>query len=558
MAVAGVTRRWGGTGRSVRAAVALTFATALLAGGQGAAADPAVDPEPAPPPAEEPSEQPAEATSDEPADATSDEPADEPADSPPATGGFGGAASGPADLILLPEDPDYPVPAPPSNAELPLELDAVPGYLDNAACDPVQRPGVSAFANLISKHYDRTYYTTARANCSSNKSLHHEGRALDWSLDAGDPMDRRIGDDLVVWLTENDGEMAARFGISQIIWNQRVWNSWTPDQWYAYVGVSGHTDHIHFSFSWDGAQMRTSWWTGVPVTEPDLGPCAAVAGTPAAISEVPRTQECAVDSIAAPASDFATVYPLGVGPGVEVFQEEVNLPVTGELDEGTRAALLDWQEQNGVPRTGVLDQFSYAALTGAQDLIPDLEPQVLGSGLPDYAVTEFTAVKNVQLGLGDSGPAVELLQDALEVEADGVFGEATEAALLAYTTDHPWLAPATSTDPLLWHILEREQMVTLDVRHIGLEPGDDGPVVALLQDQLGIEADGQFGQGTEDAVREAQAENGLAVTGRVDGDTWAVVDTGQRSSRFVVDEWGRTWYRGSLLLDLDDLPVATR
>ena len=36
-----------------------------------------------------------------------------------------------------------------------------------------------------------------------------------------------------------------------------------------------HTDHIHFSFSWDGAYARTSWWTGKALTTVSPGPASA-------------------------------------------------------------------------------------------------------------------------------------------------------------------------------------------------------------------------------------------------------------------------------------------
>lgn len=523
MAGRGAAGRWGGHSTAMRSgcrtAVAIALGIALVAGGQSASADPDDADVPAAEPADQ---QPAddasdgEGTSEDGGNDADSDTADSDTDDAPATHGFGGAPGGPADLMLLDDDPDYPVKAPPEGADLPRDVDAVPGYLDNTVCDPVERPGVTAFANLIGQHYELTHYTTARNACAT-KSLHHEGRALDWTLDAYDPMQRRIGDDLVVWLTENDGEMAARFGISQIIWNHRVWNAWTPDQWFEYVGVSPHSDHIHFSFSWDGAQMRTSWWTGVPVIEPDLGPCVA-AGSPATLSAIPRTGDC---------------------PAVEV-PDAVSDDNDAADDTGT---VEDGSEDEGS------DERADSQESDLSVRAPDL---------PDYLVTAYTPVKETVLAQGDTGPAVELLQESLGMdEADGVFGAETEAALHDYTSDHPWLLPSTSTDPLLWHILEREQMVTLDVRHITLEPGDDGPVVELLQDQLGVEVDGQYGEVTEAAVREAQAEEGIAETGQVDGHTWAAVDTGQRTSPFTIDEMGRTWYRGSIYLTVEDLPEVT-
>ena len=67
--------------------------------------------------------------------------------------------------------------------------------------------------------------------------------------------------------------MAKRFGINYIIWNRQMWRAYDPGRgWAPYYGVSPHTDHIHFSFNWDGACMRSSWWSGVAVTTPLTGP----------------------------------------------------------------------------------------------------------------------------------------------------------------------------------------------------------------------------------------------------------------------------------------------
>ncbi len=48
--------------------------------------------------------------------------------------------------------------------------------------------------------------------------------------------------------------MARRFGIMYIIWNHQIWGTYAPQRgWAPYTGSVPHTDHIHFSFSWDGA-----------------------------------------------------------------------------------------------------------------------------------------------------------------------------------------------------------------------------------------------------------------------------------------------------------------
>lgn len=473
--------------------------------------------------------------------------------------GYGGRATGPMPLPTLPDDPAYPVPAPPLNELLPEELDALPPLGDNILCNPVDFPGVEAFGNLIGEHYNRPYYSTTRS-CAGVRSLHHEGRALDWPLNAYDPQDRRIGDAVVTWLTDNDGEMAARMGVRSIIWNHRTWRIDDTAGWRGYVGQSPHTDHVHFSFTWDGAMMRTSWWTGVAVTEPDLGPCEVVRGAYAALPQGPRLEACtAVGALSQPQTGYAEVRPGRGGPGVELLQPILGVPETGVLDADTQDALLQWQEEQGIPQTGILDQFTYAAALGLE--LPEIPAEALAVPLAEHQSTEFTPYKRVQLTEGDRGEAVAVLQAALDVDPDGSFGPVTAEALRAYTEAHPLLRESVTTSPLVWHLLEHETYPTLAYREHELALGDEGFVVAVLQAQLGVDTDGRFGPITEAALQQVQEDAGLEPTGVADGPTWAVADQGQLAgllgAGITIDEMGRRWFGGAILLTVQDLPTAS-
>ncbi len=107
---------------------------------------------------------------------------------------------------------------------------------------------------------------------------HGEGRALDWMINANNAEQLALANALTRWLAAPDaqgraGAMAKRFGINYIIWNRQQWRAYDPARgWAPYYGVSPHTDHIHFSFNWDGARKRSSWWSGVAVTTPLTGP----------------------------------------------------------------------------------------------------------------------------------------------------------------------------------------------------------------------------------------------------------------------------------------------
>ncbi len=440
--------------------------------------------------------------------------------------GYGGRSTGPSPLVLLPADPAYPMPQPPASETLPEEIDAVAPWQPNIVCDPVDKPGVEAFGNLVGSNYGREDFSTSRT-CTGSKSEHYDGRALDWPLNASDPRDRRIGDGAVTWLTDNDGEMAKRFGIQSIIWNS---HSWKPDGkgWQGYVGESAHTDHVHFSFSWDGAMMRTSWWTSVALEANDEGPCAVVAGQYAAIPNAARTEPCPTGLIAPPDTGYTSVRPGGQGAGVGLLQPLLEVKQSGELDGPTREALLGWQDEQGVPQTGVLDQLTYAAALGWN--LPAIPDAARALALPDYLVTDYSAYQRVVLSRGSIGPAVEALQNALELDADGSFGPITEEALLKFTTDNPRLAPQEETSALVWHELELRDNPTLPYRSAALAQGDTGAAVVMAQQLVGAEPDGVFGPMTEAAILRAQSKAGLDETGVMDGLTWAALDVGEKTA----------------------------
>ena len=112
-------------------------------------------------------------------------------------------------------DPDI-VPAPPVNEDLPLEVDEKAPFEQQISCDPVDRPGVTAFALLVSEHYGRPTFFGARP-CIDYASFHHDGRALDWPLAAWVSEDRMIADAVLVWLTDNDGEMAGPWALGAVV-----------------------------------------------------------------------------------------------------------------------------------------------------------------------------------------------------------------------------------------------------------------------------------------------------------------------------------------------------
>ena len=152
-------------------------------------------------------------------------------------------------------------------------------YDGQSKCKPSPKPGVVAFQELLRAAYpDSTWFGISRGCKVGGDSEHKEGRALDWSRDGTNPAQRRTVKELMTWLFApdahgNEHAMVRRLGIMYIVWNRRIWSTWDQG-WDVYCiqkrrkckdpdsksEFHPHTDHVHFSFSWKGARMQTSFW----------------------------------------------------------------------------------------------------------------------------------------------------------------------------------------------------------------------------------------------------------------------------------------------------------
>ena len=188
-----------------------------------------------------------------------------------------------------------PYPKPPQ--PLPSALDVAPPYQKGTQCLTYNQPGAVAFAKMLNATYGSRTYGILRT-CAAE---HGEGRALDWMINANDPTQLALANAITRWLAAPDaqgraGAMAKRFGINYIIWNRQQWRAYDPARgWAPYYGVSPHTDHIHISFNWDGARMRSSWWSGIAVTTPRCcseSTASACAIASASASRISRPMYC--------------------------------------------------------------------------------------------------------------------------------------------------------------------------------------------------------------------------------------------------------------------------
>jgi peptidoglycan hydrolase-like protein with peptidoglycan-binding domain len=430
----------------------------------------------------------------------------------------------------------YPTPQPAK--PLSKVLDIASSYEPQDSCDPAAKPGVTAFMNLMLTTYHVGFSDGIIRDCAVGAtSEHKEGRAWDWAIPAT-TKDRATAQYVVTWLSANNGQMARRFGIMYIIWNKHIWGIYRPeDGWRPYSGESDHTDHVHFSFSWDGAEKRTSWWTGVPVTVQDRGPCAPYAGQPAPMYTGRNTSACTTPP-KAPHTTYAVVWPGQSTSSVKVAQKALGLTIDGTFGATTRSALVAWQKANKVPVTGVLDNATWAKLVPATPATPPNKVAPVGRGslvsLPAAPAassldklahtTSVSRYLKTVVREGSSGKAVRALQVALAITPfDGKFGPITLKAVKAFQTSRH-LKSTGVVDAATWTQVQRVANPLLPYRATVLKPGSTGSSVVVLQKQLKIAADGEFGPQTVAAVKAFQKAVHLASTGVVAVQTWIALE----------------------------------
>lgn len=181
----------------------------------------------------------------------------------------------------------------PTTPDFGPSIDAYARYEGQSGCSGTEPVGVRDFRAMLQDTYGANGGGILRSCSSGGKSEHKEGRAYDWMLDANDAGERKTADEFLTWLLATDAHgnrhaMARRLGVMYVIWNRRTWSAYRPEAgWQPYTGSHPHTDHIHLSFSWDGANGATSFWNTVELaTEP--GPFVDVPATHRFVDEIAR------------------------------------------------------------------------------------------------------------------------------------------------------------------------------------------------------------------------------------------------------------------------------
>lgn len=165
-------------------------------------------------------------------------------------------------------------------AQVPLELPVEPyaPYQPQTKCKRTPKAGILHLADVLVAH-GGGYGPIARS-CGRGTSEHYESRAFDWTLDAGKRKDRRLARAFVkaIFASDASGEphaIARRMGIMYIIWNDRMWSSYSGFEKRSYLSSScrrrkncsttlRHRDHMHISLTRKGARGKTSWYLAQP------------------------------------------------------------------------------------------------------------------------------------------------------------------------------------------------------------------------------------------------------------------------------------------------------
>lgn len=226
--------------------------------------------------------------------------------------------------------------------------------------------------------------------------------------------------------------------------------------------------------------------------------------------------------------------------------------VDGRYGPGTVKAVSDFQKASGLPVSGVIDESTASAL---QALSPELAKKInkgttlsahqsvvksASSGAAASKVVPSRAApssggRTYLFGKGDQGPDVASIQNKLKKagflsdKADGIYGDNTVKAVSAFQKKIG--IPVTGnvdarTLSVLNRVIDKGNRGTGSQIEDELTLGDSGDRVIKLQNLLLLHGynpggvDGQFGNGTKQAVMKLQKKNSMPLTGVVDEGVW--------------------------------------
>ncbi|WP_332642025.1 peptidoglycan-binding domain-containing protein [Aeromicrobium sp.] len=315
---------------------------------------------------------------------------------------------------------------------LPATLDATPKYVPQISCQPSTPPGVTKLRALVLNTYGEGGAGNTARKCNEGTSEHADGRAWDWMVNVNDASEKRAAGDFLAWLTANHGANAKRLGIMYVIYNKKIWAVYREsDGWRE---SSGHTDHIHISFSWNGTRGNTSFWTG-SLHPMDYGPCRVFTGQTAVIRSTPNTKPCPATTSLLRKHPYLLRQLGSKASTVVKAQAALKVKQTKVFDAATRVAVRTYQLAHDLPITGTLDVPTWASLFPSQ-ATSDVTAGYTAAQAAAYGLANYSAST---LKIGSVGKSTKFLQSALGMrtaDRNGYFGAVTEAAVKKLQADH--------------------------------------------------------------------------------------------------------------------------
>jgi len=283
--------------------------------------------------------------------------------------------------------------------------------------------------------------------------------------------------------------------------------------------------------------------------------------TNAALGE-PSSSTAFVADISSPAlvqeADPSTTAPAqaGAADAVQRLQAALHVSVDGDFGPATEAAVRRLQARHGLTVDGIVGPATWGVIgiDGAATLTPPASAltQAAAPATGAAAPAAGTASTGTEPAPAGGADAVQRLQAALHVSADGNFGPATDAAVRRLQARHG-LTVDGIVGPATWSLIgvSGEETITPPPSVIaaaqsapavgtagdaagavsvadtatgtGEAPAVGGSAVQRLQAALHLTPDGEFGPDTEAAVRRLQARHGLTVDGVVGPATWELI-----------------------------------
>lgn len=151
---------------------------------------------------------------------------------------------------------------------------------ESTTCHYAWRNGVLWFGEMIHEASGEQYQFQGPRTCPSSgvgTSHHHSGRAIDLMIDHRDLVERADGQTFVRWLFAREANRLRRLGVVEIIWAGKIWTTARDSadnvtgkvkRWRVHQGCTReddptfcHYNHIHITFSVEGADGLTTFWT---------------------------------------------------------------------------------------------------------------------------------------------------------------------------------------------------------------------------------------------------------------------------------------------------------